>query len=198
MTYVSGRQAEFRADPLFVDRWSARAYTGEEIPDDILFALFEAARWAPSASNSQPWRFLYAKKSSPDFDLYLSLLFERNRLWAKNAGALVVLVSKTTLLRPGSSEPTPARFHTFDAGAAWANLALQASLLGWSTRAIGGFDHETARKELNVPDDFAVEIAIAIGRPGEKTLLPEEFQALESPNQRRPIAESIIGARFPG
>lgn len=198
MTYASGRKAEFSADRLFVDRWSARAYTGEEISDDILFALFEAARWAPSASNSQPWRFLYAKRNAPDFDLYLSLLVERNRLWAKNAGALVVLVSKKTIIRPGSSEPTPARFHTFDTGAAWANLALQASLLGWSTRAIGGFDHEGARKQLNVPDDYAVEVAIAIGRPGDKTLLPEDFQALETPNQRRPLAESVIGARFPG
>lgn len=197
MTYASGRKADYRADPLFVDRWSARSYTGEEISDDILYALFEAARWAPSASNAQPWRFLYAKRGGEDFDLYLSLLFERNRLWAKQAAALAVIVSKTTVLRPGATEPAQNRFHSFDAGAAWANLALQASLLGWSTRAIGGFDVEAARIKLNIPDDYSVETALAIGRPGDKSLLPQEFQALETPNQRRPLAETLVGARFP-
>src|ERR1700754_1576054 len=107
MTAAAARTPEHEVADIFVDRWSPRAFTGEEIPEPVLFSCFEAARWAPSSFNSQPWRFLYARRHTEWFEKFLSLLTERNQSWAKNAAALIVLVSKTTMILPGSSETTP-------------------------------------------------------------------------------------------
>ncbi|QLH70485.1 nitroreductase family protein [Rhodopseudomonas palustris] len=183
---------------VFPNRWSPRSFTGEPIADDELSRLFEAARWAPSSYNSQPWRFLYAKRDSSDFDRFLGLLYERNQSWAKNASALVILVSKTTVRPPGSDVEVPSRTHAFDAGAAWAYLALEASLAGWSAHGIGGFDIERAASELKVPDDHEVQIAIAIGRRGERDALPEAFRPLEQPNARLPVSETTRAGSFLG
>lgn len=197
MTIAQTRIPALPIEPLFFERWSARAFTGEEIPQDVLETLIEAARWAPSAYNGQPWRFLYARRSSPNFPTFLDLLNERNRQWAHAAGALLVIVSKKTITPPGKTEVWPSRSHSFDAGAAWSNFALQASRSGWSAHGIGGFDHEKARVVLNVPDDFNVEIAVAVGKRGDKSLLPETFQAAETPNGRLPLSEIAIDGGFP-
>ena len=180
----------------FVERWSPRAYNGEDIPDAILMRIFEAARWAPSASNLQPWTFLYAKRGTADFDLFLSLLADGNRPWAKNAAALVFLISKKTRLTP-EARSVPSRSHSLDAGAAWAYLALEASILDWPAHAMIGIDFEKARRELNVPDDFHVEMAIALGRRGDKAMLSEALQARETPNPRNPTAHFAISGGFP-
>jgi len=190
------RQAETNVDPLFINRWSPRAYTGEPIPDDVLSTSFEAARWAPSGSNSQPWRFLYAKRDSQHWDTYLNLLNERNRVWAANASALVVVVSAKTFELNGKVRDLSSR--SFDAGAAWASFALQISLLGWGTRAIAGLDYDKAREVLQIPDDFDIEVAIAVGKPGDKSLLPEDLQAREIPNNRRPLSETVSEGLFGG
>jgi nitroreductase len=194
---VTPRQAEHPVDPLFIDRWSPRAFTGEEIPPAELNSLFEAARWAPSSFNSQPWRFLYARRGTPQFDTFLGLLNPYNQQWAKNAAALIIAVSAKSFVRPGTTEVLAARSHSFDTGAAWANLALQATKLGWHAHGIGGFEVDKARTELKVPDDYAVEAAIAIGRRGDKSILPESFHKGETPNGRRPIAETAFEGAFP-
>jgi nitroreductase len=192
----SKRNAEFAIDPIFLNRWSPRSFTGEAIDESTLFTLFEAARWAPSANNSQPWRFIYALKGSANWPLFFGLLNVNNQRWAASASALVVLVSKTTHVRSGETEPTPLRNHSFDSGAAWANLALQALHSGWRTHAIGGFNRERARDELGVPPGYSVEVAIAIGRQAEHTRLPPDLQEREQPNQRRPLGTFVAEGCF--
>lgn len=194
---VPPRQSEHPVEPLFLERWSPRAFTSEEIPQAELNSIFEAARWAPSSFNSQPWRFLYARRGTPAFDTFLSLLVPFNQQWAQNAAVLVFVVSARSFVRPGTSEPVPARSHSFDTGAAWANLALQATKLGWRAHGMGGFDVEKARTELKVPEDYEVEIAVALGRRGDKSLLPESFYKGETPSGRRPLAETVFEGAFP-
>jgi nitroreductase len=186
------RRADHPIDELFLDRWSPRAMTGEPIPDEELMVLFEAARWAPSSFNNQPWRILYARRDTEHWATFLDLLVESNQAWARNAAALLLFVSKTTFDRNGK----PARTHSFDAGSAWENLALQASLRGIVAHGMQGFDYDRARTALDIPDEYQVEAMIAVGRPGPRESLPEKLQAVESPNDRRPLAQTICEGPF--
>lgn len=190
------RQSEYDIAPQFTGRWSPRAFTGEPIDEATLFSLFEAARWAPSANNSQPWRFVYARNGSPSWPLLFGLLNENNQKWAARASALVVLVSKTTHVRQGETEPSHLRNHSFDSGAAWASLAFQALHAGLRTHAIGGFNRDRAREVLGVPEGYSVEVAIAIGRQAERSSLPPELLEREQPNQRKPLGKLIAEGRF--
>lgn len=189
------RIPEFSVEPVFHERWSPRAFAPEQIDDQTLFSLFEAARWAPSANNSQPWRFVYARNGGKGWEALFSLLNPHNRRWAGGASVLVLLLSKKIHARDGG-EPSPLRNHSFDTGAAWASLAFQAHYAGLKTHAIGGFDREAARKVLNIPDHFNVEILVAIGRQGEASLLPADFHDREKPNGRRPIRELTAEGEF--
>lgn len=186
------RQAGHPVDKLFVDRWSPRAMSGEPIPETDLMVLFEAARWAPSSYNNQPWRILYARRNSEHWPLFLSLLVEGNRTWADKAAALLLFISKTTFDHNGK----PARTHSYDTGAAWENLALQAMLRGYVAHGMQGFDYERARTELKVPEEYQVEAMAAVGLPGSKVSLPERLQAVETPNDRRPLERSICEGPF--
>jgi nitroreductase len=193
---TQARSSEYPINPLFTDRWSPRAFTGEPIDDTTLLSFFEAARWAPSAYNSQPWRFIYAKNDSARWAEFVGLLSEFNRGWGQNASALVILVSKTSFIPPGKTEAIPATTHAFDAGAAWANLALQASLSGWHTHAIGGYDKNKARELLGIPAEYELQAAIVIGKLGDKSLLPANLQEREQPSPRKPLAELIAEGGF--
>ena len=190
------RRAEYPIDPLFLERWSPRAFTDETIAEAELLSLFEAARWAPSAYNSQPWRFLYARRDTAHWATFLGLLAPLNRTWASRAAALIVLVSDPVFLPPGAKQPVTLRSHSLDAGAAWTSLALQATRAGWRAHGIGGFDLECAATELNVPEGHRVELAIAIGRPGERSSLPEALQGREFPSGRKPVAEFAFEGGF--
>jgi nitroreductase len=196
MTQANSRTADYPIDPLFLRRWSPRAFTGEAIPEAELLTLLEAARWAPSSFNSQPWRFLYARRDTEPWPKFLGLLSEYNQSWAKSAAALVILVSKTTLLPRGADKEVPSYTHTLDAGAAWANLALQATRSGWAAHGMAGFDVPRTAAELGVPADYRVEAAIAIGRPGDKSLLPEALRAREQPSERLPLSQLVSEGRF--
>jgi nitroreductase len=191
------RNPEYEVADIFLNRWSPRAFTGEEIADKTLFSFVEAARWAPSSFNSQPWRFLYAKRGTAWFDTFLGLLNERNQAWAKNASVLLVLVSKTTMTPPGRTDSLPAPHHSFDAGAAWSNFALQATLSGWYAHGIAGFDAGRARTELNSPPEYHIDVAIAVGRRGDKSILPEAFHGGENPNSRKPVKDVMLEGAFP-
>lgn len=191
---AAARQPQHEIEPLFHTRWSARAFTGEAIADATLRTLFEAARWAPSGGNGQPWRFIYLKRDHVDWPLFLGFLNERNRLWASRAAALVLLLSRKARETPEG--PKPSRSHSFDAGAAWANLAHQAHLLGWGTRAMGGFDLVATRAALRIPEIYDLEVFIAIGRVGDPDLLPEDLRALEKPNERLPLGALVAEGRF--
>jgi nitroreductase len=195
MTKANSRVADYPIEPFFLERWSPRAFTGEAMPDADLKTIFEAARWAPSSFNAQPWRFIYARRDTPAFATFEGLLSEFNRSWAKNAAVLAVIVSKKTIT-VGQNEPRASRSHSFDAGAAWAYFALQASLLGYGTHGMGGFDHARAAVELNVPDDYRVEIAVALGRSGDRSLLPESVAARETPNGRNPQKDFVFEGKF--
>jgi nitroreductase len=197
MTNSSGRRSNYPIDPIFLERWSPRAFTGESIDASELATMFEAARWAPSCYNSQPWRFIYARRCVGHWDLLLGLLNEFNRSWAQRAAALAVLVSRTTLTVPGSAVEVPSYSHSFDSGAAWASLALQATLSGWQAHAMIGFDREAALKILKVPKGHHPEAVIAIGRRGDPSLLPEGLAARERPGERRPLEEIAFEGVFP-
>jgi nitroreductase len=186
------RQPDHPADKLFIDRWSPRAMSGEEIPEPELMILFEAARWAPSSYNNQPWRILYARRNTPHWQTFFDLMVPQNQAWTKNAAALLVFVSKTTFDFNGQSYPT----HSFDTGAAWENLALQTWLKGFVAHGMQGFDYDKAKTALKIPDGFRVEAMAAIGKPGKKEDLPPDYQKREAPSPRKKLAEITCEGPF--
>lgn len=190
------RQTEYPIEPLFLQRWSPRAFGAEAMPQEVLLTILEAARWAPSSYNAQPWRFLYAHRDTPDWERFLALLIPFNRSWAERASVLLILVSRAlTPGKDGASVPAPT--HSLDAGAAWALLALQAARSGWAAHGMVGFDKEATRTVLGVPADFSVEMAIALGRPGDPATLPEPLRAREVPSGRIPLSEIAFAGNFP-
>ncbi|PKM30742.1 MAG: nitroreductase [Gammaproteobacteria bacterium HGW-Gammaproteobacteria-11] len=190
------RHSEHAVAPFLLARRSPRYFQQALIEEHVLLSLFEAARWAPSASNSQPWRFIYARNGTPHWPRLLGLLNEKNQVWAANSSALIVLLSKTRQRKADSDTPTPLRTHSLDTGAAWLSLALQAEYAGWHAHAIGGLDRERARTELEVPDDYQVEIAIAIGQKAEPASLSAEELEREVPTLRAPLEALIAEGSF--
>lgn len=181
------REPEFPVDRLFLERWSPRAFAAEPIAHATLMTLFEAARWAPSCFNEQPWYFLYASEE-PGLTKMQSILVEKNRLWAKRAPVLALVCSHRAFKHNGQ----PNRLAAFDAGAAWMSLAIQATMLGLAVHAMGGIDVAAAYKTLDLnPEKIEVHAAIAIGRRGDPQLLPEAVAAQEGPSARKPLAEMI-------
>ena len=194
LTVGDYRKPEYEIDPLFFNRWSPRSMSGEDINRDDLMRLFEAARWAPSSYNNQPWRFLYARRDTDPWAVFLDLLVEANRAWAKRAAALIVVVSKKTFDHNGK----PSITHSYDTGAAWQNAALQGSLLGLVVHGMQGFNYDKARTVLNVPDEFQVEAMIAVGKPGMKEDLPPALQEREFPSERKNVFEIAFEGGFRG
>ena len=194
---ATARHADHPINPVFVERWSPRAFTGEAVPVADLLTMVEAARWSPSSYNSQPWRFVYALAGTPAWQTLLGLLGDYNTSWASRAGALVCLASSRTMLPPGKTEPVPSHSHSLDAGAAWGAFALQAHMLGWATHGMVGFDMERAATELGIPDGFRVEMMIAVGRQGDPSALPEALRGREAPSPRLPVSAIAAEGRFP-
>lgn len=188
------RRTEHPVDSLFLERWSPRAFDGQPLTEAQLLTILEAASWAPSAFNAQPWRFVYALKGTPEFDRLLSTLVEFNQSWAKDAGALVFIVSKTDL--DGEKGPQPLYSHSFDAGAAWGLLSVQAHLLGFHAHGMTGLHFDRVPEALNLPEGYRVEAAAAIGRQGDAANLPEGLRDREVPSDRRPIAETAFRGAF--
>ena len=186
------RKSTYNIDSLFLNRWSPRAMSGESLSNDEMMRLFDAARWAPSSYNNQPWRFLYATKDTEHWKLFYNLLSDPNKTWAKNASVLMVVVSKKTF----DYNDKPSITHSFDAGAAWENLALQGTLSGLVIHAMQGFDYERARDELGIPDDYSVEAMIAVGKPGKKEDLAPPLQEMEIQSDRRPLKDIIKEGRW--
>jgi nitroreductase len=191
---MSARVADPRIVPLIVERWSPRAYDGTPVPADDLKVIFEAAGLAPSAFNYQPWRLLYAVHGDANWDRFLALLMPFNAGWAKAAGALVFVVSDTQMR--GAKGAQPNHSHSFDAGAAWALLALQATALGYHAHGMTGVDFAGAQVELGVPDDFRIEAAVVIGRQGDRDSLPEALREREVPSGRHPVAQIAVAGGF--
>jgi len=185
------RKSEHNVDELFLNRWSPRAMSGEEIDEATLLSLFEAAKWAPSSNNNQPWRFLYGRRNTPHWNTFFSLLAEGNQIWAKDAAVLIVVISKTTF-----DAGKPARTHSYDAGAAWENFALQGSLMGLVVHGMQGFDYDKAKEVLQIPNGYQVEAMIAVGKKGKKEDLPQYLQEREFPSARKNLAEIAMEGFF--
>ena len=183
--------AEHDVHPLIANRWSPRALSDAEVEPDKLKLVLEAARWAPSSYNNQPWRFLYAMRDSEGWPLFLSLLVEFNQGWAQHAGALVVIISKKTFDN-GQLSIT----HCLDTGAAWQNFALQGSHMGLAVHGMQGLDYDKAKDVLAVPDEYEVMAMAAVGKPGRKEDLPETLQQREEPSTRKPLAEIVCEGKF--
>ena len=191
------RTPDYPIEPIFLDRWSPRAFDAASLPESDLLTILEAARWAPSAFNIQPWRFLYSHRDDAHWQKYLSLLDPFNRSWAQHASALVFVLLDTVMPGDGSHPQKESRYNSFDAGAAWAQLALQSTLLGYQAHAMAGVDFEQSRENLIVLESYRVEIAIAIGKRADPSVLPEELQDREQPSQRLSMNEIAFAGSFP-
>lgn len=189
---MTDRIAHPKLDRQFVERWSPRAFDGAPLGDAERDSLFEAARWAPSAFNAQPWRLLYAQPGDANWDRFVSLLVPKNQDWAKNASLLIFFVSAAT------SHGKPSHTHSYDTGAAWMSLALQAEKLGLRAHGMSGVDFDGARKELGVPEDFRIEAAAAVGRQADPDILPEGLRGAERPSDRKPLSEVAFAGNFVG
>lgn len=189
------KEAEENREPgkdiesLLYQRWSPRSL-GRDMDEDDLETLFEAARWAPSSYNNQSWRFLYATHGDEHWEDFVSLMNDFNAGWAENGYALIVLVSKKTFDHNGEDSIT----HSFDTGAAWQNLALEATRQGLAAHGMQGFDYEEAREKLDIPEGYEVEAMIAVGSyEGEETI-DEDLQV--EPNGRKDLDEIRAKGRF--
>lgn len=186
------RKAEYPIDPLFINRWSARAMSGKLVTQEEINSLLEAMRWAPSSYNEQPWRVLYAFKDTPEWNLFFDLLVPFNQEWVKNASALMLVISKNNFTQNNTYSVS----HSFDAGAATQNLALQGELLDLVVHGMAGFDYKKAKEILEIPDDYTVEALFAIGKPGDLTRLPESMQANEHPSDRKKVEQFAQIGKF--
>lgn len=186
------RKSEYPIHELILNRWSPRAMSGESISDAELMSLFEAARWAPSSYNGQPWRFIYAKRDTPAWNILYDLMVQFNKDWTKNAAVIMVIVSRDTFEYNNKSSRT----HSFDTGSAWENLALQGTAMGLVVHGMEGFDYKKAKEALHIPDGYTVEAMCAVGRPGKKEDLPQEMQKDETPSDRKPITTFAFEGTF--
>ena len=186
------RVPETQVESMFLDRWSPRAFLDEPIPDYQIKTLFEAARWAPSCFNEQPWLFLYATEIKKR-KIFTSLLVEKNQRWAASAPLLMFVVARRKFMKGGADN----RHAKFDSGAAWMSLALQARKLGLYAHAMAGFHLEKSYQVLGVPEeDYVVIAAVAVGRLGDSSRLPDDLREMELPKGRKPIAE-VAFEKFP-
>jgi len=181
---------EHDVHPLIRDRWSPRAYADRPVSEATLRSLFEAARWAPSAFNEPPWRFIVANKSNPERHAkLLSTLADANQTWAVKAPVLAISVASTTFSRNGK----PNRHALHDVGLASAQLTLQATALDLSVHMMAGFDAAKAREVYGIPEGFEPVAAIAIGYAGEPAGLPEGLREREgAPRVRHPQDASVF------
>ncbi|HEY6880045.1 MAG TPA: nitroreductase family protein [Polyangiales bacterium] len=187
------RRAEAEVDPWFVERWSRRAIDERPLQRELIDTLFEAARWAPSANNLQPWLFIYASEPA-SLERARALLKETNLRWASKAPLLVFVFARKRHPETGA----PLRTAQFDTGAAWQSLALQAHKLGLSTRAMGGIHHERTYAAFGVPEaEFESMAAIAIGYPGPRESLPPDLHEKEQPNARKSVREFAFEGHYP-
>ncbi|ESQ76028.1 nitroreductase family protein [Asticcacaulis sp. AC402] len=187
------RQATRDILPMFTQRWSPRAFTDQTVTEDQILTLLEAARWAPSASNLQPWRFIYGLKGEPEFDSLLSLLIPFNEDWAKRSAALIFVVSVKSF-----DGVRPVATHSFDAGAAWMSLALQANSMGLVAHGMGGLEFEKAPLILGLNENLKLEAGIAIGYQGDPATLSESLQSRESPSTRQPLSDMAFKGKIGG
>lgn len=189
------RQADHPIAAQFLERWSPRALS-PAVSEAELLSCLEAARWAPSASNTQPWRYVLTRHGEPGFAAVLGCLVPFNRDWAAQAGALIVACSLLESVATAQHPAKPLPGSAFDAGAAWMSLALQAHDLGLLVHAMGGFEREALAQAIALPPSARIDCVIAVGRAGDPAQLSEALREREKPNGRRPLAELLMRDRW--
>ncbi|MGD1924911.1 MAG: nitroreductase family protein [Paracoccaceae bacterium] len=192
------RTSTYPIEPLFLSRWSPRAYDAKSLPEHDLMTILEAGRWAPSAYNVQPWRFLYARRYDDLWPAFVSVLDPFNRRWASSASALIFVLSDTVMPGDGNRPDAISSYSSFDAGAAWAQMALQATALGYAAHAMAGLMFDDAPSVLGFSKRYKLEVAVSIGRRADSTHLPVDLQSEETPSNRRPLEQIAFLGRFPG
>ncbi len=197
MTSSNTRDSEFPIDTFFLDRWSPRAFTEETIDQATMLTILDAAHWAPSSGNNQPWRFIYALRGTPYFPVLVDILSPGNQRWAQNAAALMIVVSKTYRVA-SNGERRLAYTHSYDTGAAWFSVICQAMKLGYHAHGMEGFDKEKAVEALGIPEGYRAEAAAAIGRIADRSTLPDDLAEREVPSKRKPVSEIAFEGKFTG
>lgn len=186
--------AEFPIHELIANRWSPRAFGDKDVAPDTLRSLFEAARWAASSSNEQPWRFIVATRNDKEnFDKALQPLVEFNVNWAKHAAVLGFAVCELAFAKNNA----PNRNAQYDTGAAMALLCIEATSRGLFVHQMAGFDPETAREVFDIPAGFDAIAAFAIGYPGNPASLPQPLRDRElAPRSRNPIRDFVMTGQW--
>lgn len=180
--------ADHAIHELLARRWSPRSFSDRPIEVETLQSLFEAARWAPSSSNAQPWRFIFARKEEgTDYDRMLSCLLEGNRKWAHRAPVLMLSVAKLTF-----DDGTPNRHAWHDVGLATENLLLQATTMGLAIHPMAGFQVDKARTELKIPSGFEPVAMIAAGYPGDLSVLSDHLRERELKPRSREVSATFV------
>ncbi len=188
----NSRNPSCEIDSMFIDRWSPRAFETTPLTDTQIASLFEAARWAPSCYNDQPWLFIYAV-TEQDRARFLDALVEANQVWNRRVPLLMFLLCRRNFKHNGNEN----RHAPFDAGAAWMSLALQARKLGLYAHAMAGFRRQKAYEILGVPEEeYDIMAAIAVGWRAEPAVLPEAVAAREAPSERKPSDEVAREGHF--
>jgi nitroreductase len=179
---------------LIRNRWSPRAFAEKPVSAETLRALFEAARWAPSSNNEQPWAYLVATRDDPDnFAKMLSVLVEFNANWARNAPVLALSVAHLKTQREGK----PNRVALHDVGSASSQLTFEANSRGILVHQMAGFDAEKARQAFAIPADWEPVAAMALGYPGHPDSLPEKLREREvAPRMRKPVSEFVMSGSW--
>jgi nitroreductase len=179
---------------LIRERWSPRAFADKPIPADVLRSLFEAARWAPSSNNEQPWAYLVAaKEDKENYAKTLGVLVEFNANWAKSAPVLALAVARLTF----SKNNAPNRNAPYDLGAATALLSVEATARGLFVHQMAGFDPQKARQVFEIPPDWDAFAALAIGYPGDAESLPQPLKDRElAPRVRKLLSEFVMSGHW--
>jgi nitroreductase len=183
--------ADSGVEELILERWSPRSFADKPVSSADLVKIFTAAAWAASSSNEQPWRFLLGRRGDATYAQILASLVELNQAWAKSAPVLILSVAKRIFTQNGK----PNLFALHDTGAASATLSLQATALGLHTHGMAGLDREKARTLFQVPDDFEIGPAWALGYLGDPAALADELRARETaPRDRKPLSTFVFSA----
>jgi nitroreductase len=180
------REFNYNINSLIKERWSPRAFSKEKVDHEDLMTILEAARFAPSCFNEQPWRYMVATEHN-GLDVFQSFLLEKNYLWAKEAPVLILLLSKNTFAHNDKEN----KYANFDTGTSWGFLSLEAKRLGYDTHAMAGIKKKEIRDTLSIPENYDIICMIALGKYGNKESLPDALKNNESPNVRKKL-DAII------
>lgn len=180
---IENRTPETEVDPILYGRWSPRAMSGNSIPESDFMTIIDAGGWAASSYNEQPWRLIYAKKGTPEWDILFDLLVDLNKQWVKNGAYLAVIYTTKT----STHKNTPFPSGTFSTGSAWQNMALQGTKMGYVVHGMTGFDYEKCASVLQIPDTYKIEAMFTVGEYATSEEGEEEI-----PSPRKPLREWVF------